>query len=183
MKNGRTGSNYVEPPDDSRMEGYKTEFTDADIRCCTGRKIDELKYGNAELHDIETSESWRYPEVENSAEDIIPEGAEPGDGFIRNRDQTDRDTPERSRESPVPERSVQEGQKQRAQAPHPAAEEEKTLFLPDVISMTKYFCDHYKLALYSHLNHCLRDGSLARTIGFSFHDTWLNKRSCEFPAF
>lgn len=136
MKNGRTGSNYVEPPDDSRMEGYKTDHTDTGSKCCTGRQNDDLKYGYTELNDKESKESWRYPEVENCAGDIIPERAEP-----------------------------------------------QTLFLPDVISMTKYFCDHYKLTMYSHLNHCLRDGSLARIVGFSFLDTWLNKQSCEFPAF
>ena len=189
MKNGRTGSNYVEPPDDSRMEGYKTNRTDAGSMCCTGMQNVDLKNGNTELSDIESAEAWSYPEVENCAEDSIPEGAEPGDGFIRRRNQTERDNPEGSRDSPVPggaaqEGQTQDGQVQRGQGPHAAVEEEqKTLFLPDVISMTKYFCDHYKLALYSYLNHCLRDGSLARTVGFSFHDTWLNKRSCDFPAF
>ena len=49
MKNGRTGSNYVEPPDDSRMEGYKTDRTDAGSMCCTGRQNDDLKnrYGSS----------------------------------------------------------------------------------------------------------------------------------------
>ena len=110
MKNGRTGSNYVEPPDDSRMEGYKTDRTDAGSMCCTGRQNNDLKNGNTELSDIESPESWRYPEVENCAEDSIPEWAEPGDGFIRRRDQTDRDNPEGSRDSPVPGGAVQKGQ-------------------------------------------------------------------------
>lgn len=184
MKNGRTGSNYVEPPDESRMEGYKTDHTDTGSKCCTGRQNDDLKYGYTELNDRESEESWRYPEVENCAGDIIPERAEPRDGFIRNQEQTNRDDPKGCRESPVLDGAVQEGQIHREQDLHTAAEEEKkTLFLPDVISMTKYFCDHYKLTMYSHLNHCLRDGSLARTVGFSFLDTWLNKHSCEFPAF
>ena len=29
---------------------------------------------------------------------------------------------------------------------------EKKLLLPDVISMTKYFCDHYRLSMFSYLN-------------------------------
>lgn len=137
MKNGRTGSNYVEPPDDSRMEGYKTDRTDAGSMCCTGRQNDDLKNRYTELSDVESPEFWRYPEVENCAEDSIPEGAEPGDGFIRRRDQTDRDNPEGSRDSPVPggaaqEGQTQDGQVQRGQGPHAAVEEEqKTLFLPD----------------------------------------------------
>lgn len=63
-----------------------------------------------------------------------------------------------------------------------AAQEEKLLF-PDVISMTKYFCDHYRLSMFSYLNSCLRDGSLAKTTGFLFHDKRLNKNSCEFLEF
>jgi len=57
MKNGRTGSNYVEPPDDSRMEGYKTDRSDAGSMCCTGMQNGDLKNGNTELSDIDSAES------------------------------------------------------------------------------------------------------------------------------
>ena len=63
MKNDRTGRNYVEPLDDSRMEGSKAERTDADSTYRNGRQNDDLKYEDAELYDMESAESWRYLEV------------------------------------------------------------------------------------------------------------------------
>lgn len=60
---------------------------------------------------------------------------------------------------------------------------EKKLLLPDVISMTKYFCDNYRLSMFSYLNRCLKDGSLEQIIKFPFRDTLLNKHSCEFQEF
>ena len=60
---------------------------------------------------------------------------------------------------------------------------EKKLLLPDVISMTKYFCDHYRLSMFSYLNRCLKDGALEQITKFPFQDTRLNKNSCEFKEF
>lgn len=57
------------------------------------------------------------------------------------------------------------------------------LLVPDVISMTKYLCSNHRLIIYSYLNQCLKDGSLAKTAKLDIRDTWLNRKSCELTEF
>ena len=57
------------------------------------------------------------------------------------------------------------------------------LLVPDVTSMTKYLCSSHRLIIYSYLNQCLKDGSLAKTAKLDIRDTWLNRRSCELTEF
>ena len=57
------------------------------------------------------------------------------------------------------------------------------LLVPDVVSMTKYLCSNHRLIIYSYLNQCLKDGSLAKTAKLDIRDTWLNRKSCELTEF
>ena len=57
------------------------------------------------------------------------------------------------------------------------------LLVPDVTSMTKYLCSSHRLIIYSYLNQCLKDGSLAKTAKLDIRDTWLNRKSCELTEF
>lgn len=49
--------------------------------------------------------------------------------------------------------------------------------------MTKYLCSNHRLIIYSYLNQCLKDGSLAKTAKLDIRDTWLNRKSCELTEF
>ena len=62
-------------------------------------------------------------------------------------------------------------------------DEQKELVIPDLVSMTKYFCRRHKLELFSYLNSCLRDGSLSRIVGFPVSSRRLNRDSCSFEKF
>ena len=44
------------------------------------------------------------------------------------------------------------------------------LLVPDVTSMTKYLCSSHRLIIYSYLNQCLKDGSLAKTAKLDIRD-------------
>ena len=67
---------------------------------------------------------------------------------------------------------------------HPATDVEltgrRTVIVTELVSMTKYLFDHYRLFMYSHLNRCLRSGALAGIVGFRFCDHILNRNSCSF---
>ena len=60
------------------------------------------------------------------------------------------------------------------------AAEQKTVAVAEFITMTSYLFKHYRLAMYSYLNACLRNGTLATTVGFRFQDRVINKEVCSF---
>ena len=59
----------------------------------------------------------------------------------------------------------------------------KYLLVPDLLSMTRFLCRNYKRMIYSYLNRCLRDGSLAQTAGIPIRDRRLDRNNCELKKF
>lgn len=59
-------------------------------------------------------------------------------------------------------------------------EGKKKVLVPELITMTKYLFDNYRLSMYSYLNRCLRSGELSRIVGFSPLNRVFNKDSVSF---
>ena len=59
----------------------------------------------------------------------------------------------------------------------------KYLLVPDLLSMTRFLCRNYKRMIFSYLNRCLRDGSLAQIAGFPVRDRRLDRKNCELKKF
>ena len=62
----------------------------------------------------------------------------------------------------------------------------KTLRLPDLVSMWKYMLSrnyaNRRLALYTHLNACLKRGWLSEIVGFKVLNRTINRQACEFTG-
>ena len=57
----------------------------------------------------------------------------------------------------------------------------KKVMVPEVISMTWYLFKNYRLPMYSHINRCLRDGTLSRIVGMPVKNRVFNRETCSFP--
>ena len=57
----------------------------------------------------------------------------------------------------------------------------RKVVVPEVISMTKYLFDNYRLSMYSYLNRCLRNGTLSDTIGARILNKVINRETLSFP--
>lgn len=122
--------------------------------------------------DFFPDEGSEVPETEDCSADAVPAGTSP-----KKRKKETADERGGKRLSDTAQEIILEKKEETAVVA------EKKLLLPDVISMTKYFCDHYRLSMFSYLNRCLKDGSLEKITKIPFKDTRLNKNSCEFKEF
>ncbi len=59
-------------------------------------------------------------------------------------------------------------------------EGKKKVLVPELITMTKYLFDNYRLSMYSYLNRCLRSGELSRIVGFRPINRVFNRGSVSF---
>lgn len=57
----------------------------------------------------------------------------------------------------------------------------KKVLVSELISVTKVFFDRYRLALYSFLNRCLRNGTLEHFAGRRVTNRVINRECCSFP--
>lgn len=57
----------------------------------------------------------------------------------------------------------------------------KATVMADGNTITKHLFDHYRLAMYSHLNRALRNGTLSDVVGFKILDGVINRQVCRFP--
>ena len=58
----------------------------------------------------------------------------------------------------------------------------RRILVPELTSMTKFLFQQYRLFMFSFLNKCLRNGQLARIVGFRFANRILNRESCSFGS-
>ena len=56
----------------------------------------------------------------------------------------------------------------------------RCVIVPELVSMTKYLFDNYRLVMYSHLNRSLRNGKLAGMTGCRILDRVINRNVCRF---
>ena len=61
-------------------------------------------------------------------------------------------------------------------------EGKKKVLVPELITMTKVLFDRYRLAMYSYLNRCLRNGTLASLVGSRITTRIINHDICSFPG-
>ena len=61
-------------------------------------------------------------------------------------------------------------------------EGKKKVLVPELITMTKVLFDRYRLAMYSYLNRCLRNGTLASMVGSRVTTRIINHTICSFPG-
>ena len=61
-------------------------------------------------------------------------------------------------------------------------EGKKKVLVPELITMTKVLFDRYRLAMYSYLNRCLRNGTLASVVGSRITTRIINHDICSFPG-
>lgn len=61
-------------------------------------------------------------------------------------------------------------------------EGKKKVLVPELITMTKVLFDRYRLAMYSYLNRCLRNGTLASMVGSRITTRIINHTICSFPG-
>ena len=150
------------------MNKYRTDSSisnqteDIDNSCGKRGGMEGI-YRQPQPEDIrETGQQTASPltEMTEMLTDLIPEKTEPD--------------PEDSRTDPAGAGRIRADYQQ---------DEQKELVIPDLVSMTKYFCRRHKLELFSYLNRCLRDGSLARIVGFPVSSRRLNRDSCFFEKF
>lgn len=97
------------------------------------------------------------PEAEDCSSDLIPDAAPPGRTAV-----------------PTGSAEIKESGMMNTSG---------RLLVPDVTSMTRYLCSNHRMIIYSYLNQCLKDGSLAKTTKLDIRDTWLNRKSCELTDF
>ena len=60
-------------------------------------------------------------------------------------------------------------------------EGKKKVLVPELISMTKVLFDNYRLPMYSYLNRCLRNGTLAGMVGCRILNDRIRGDVCNFP--
>lgn len=60
-------------------------------------------------------------------------------------------------------------------------EGKKKVIVPDPVSMTKFLFSNYRLTLYTYLNKCCRNGTLANLVGARIRNKVINHEICSFP--
>lgn len=58
--------------------------------------------------------------------------------------------------------------------------EKRRVIVPELVSMTKYLFDNYRLVMYSHLNRSLRNGKLSSMAGCRIRNRVINRDVCRF---
>ena len=56
----------------------------------------------------------------------------------------------------------------------------KEIYVPEAVTMTKFLFEDQRLALYSYLNRCLKDGTLRKVTGINFTNKVINRGVCDF---
>lgn len=57
----------------------------------------------------------------------------------------------------------------------------RRVLVSELVSVTRVFFRRYKLALYSYLNRCLRNGTLAKHAGSTIWNSKITHEICSFP--
>ena len=66
--------------------------------------------------------------------------------------------------------------------PIATASKPKTLLVPDLFTMTKYFFDNYRLTMYSYINRMLRSGALSNLVGARVLNGVISRDVLSFPS-
>ena len=153
MRKDRSKSNDWEPLYLDEMEGweyFRPVFTGTDV------KNSSLRSGGGPAGDIEIDPemftmSSAVPEDEDCMEDLVPEKAEAG---IRSSDQADTSNRVKGKTDKCSGKDLNKqtgvsSSRDETEWIRLADDKPKNLLLPDVISMTKYFCDHYRKHFFS----------------------------------
>ena len=190
MRKDRSIRNEMEPlfmDGTDGMEGWDYFRPDLSGTCATDSSA---RMGGGLETEVEVdldaiSMGAALPEDENCADDRVPEKAEAG---ISGSDQavraeSEQEKGDRDSGKDLKKQTGASSPRENAEWSGLTEDRPKNLLLPDVISMTKYFCDNYKKHMYAYLNQCMSDGSLQRIVGFPFQHTWLNSKTCQFTDF